>query len=66
MICKREFVRRLVLGGVGLVGGASLGDEYVATSKALPPGSVGEPDNVSTGGSMSSRCRGRLGGRRYT
>ena len=45
-ISKREFLKRLGLGGVGLVGGAALGDEYVATNKTLPPGSVGDPDNV--------------------
>ncbi len=45
-ISKREFLKRLCLGGVGLVGGAALGDEYVATNKTLPPGSVCDPDNV--------------------
>ena len=45
-ITKREFLRRLGLGGVALAGGAAVGDEFVATNKTLPPGSVGDPDNV--------------------
>ena len=45
-ISKREFLKRLGLGGAGLVGGAALADDYVATNKTLPPGSVGDPDNV--------------------
>ena len=36
-ISKREFLKRLGLGGAGLVGGAALADEFVATSKTLPP-----------------------------
>ena len=45
-ISKREFLKRFGLGGAGLVGGAVLADEYVASRKRLPPGSVGDPDNV--------------------
>jgi hypothetical protein len=45
-ISKREFLKRLGLGGAGLVGGAALADEFVATSKTLPPGAIGDPDNV--------------------
>ena len=45
-ISKREFLKRLGLGGAGLVGGVALADEFVATSKALPPGAIGDPDNV--------------------
>ena len=45
-ISKREFLKRLGLGGAGLVGGAALGDDYVATNKTLPPGAIGDPDNV--------------------
>ena len=45
-IGKREFLKRLGLGGVGIVGGAALADEFVAAKNRLPPGSVGDPDNV--------------------
>ena len=45
-ISKREFLKRLGLGGAGLVGGAAFGDDYVATNKTLPPGAIGDPDNV--------------------
>ena len=45
-ISKREFLKKLgMLGAVG-VSGAALGDEYIATAKKLPAGSVGDPDNV--------------------
>ena len=43
---KREFLKRLGLGTAGLAGGAAMSDEYVATNRTLPPGSVGDPDNV--------------------
>lgn len=45
-ISKREFLKKLGLLGATGVAGAVLGDEYVATNKTLPPGSVGDPDNV--------------------
>ena len=45
-ISTREFIKRLALGGAGLMGGSALGDEYVATNKTLPPGAIGDPDNV--------------------
>ena len=45
-ISKREFLKKLGLGGVGLVTGAAFGDEYVADGGRLPPGSCGDPDNV--------------------
>ena len=45
-ISKREFLKKLGLLGAAGVSGAALGDDYVATSKTLPPGSVGDPDNV--------------------
>ena len=45
-ISKRDFLKKLGLGGAGLVGGAALADEYVASKKRLPPGSIGDPDNV--------------------
>ena len=45
-ISKREFLKRLGLGGAGLVGGAAMADEFVATNKKLPPGAIGDPDKV--------------------
>ena len=42
-ISKREFLKKLGLGGVGLAAGAAFGDEYVAEKGKLPPGSVGDP-----------------------
>ena len=45
-ISKRDFLKKLGLLGAAGVSGAALGDDYVATSKTLPPGSVGDPDNV--------------------
>ena len=45
-ITTREFLRRLGLGGAGLVGGAAMADEFVATNKKLPPGAIGDPDAV--------------------
>ncbi len=45
-ITKREFLKRLGLGGAALAGTPLLADEYVATKNGLPPGSVGDPDNV--------------------
>lgn len=44
-ITKREFLRRLGLCGAG-VAGAALADDFVATNRSLPPGSVGDPANV--------------------
>ena len=48
-ISKREFLKRLGLGGAGLVGGAAVADEYVATKNKLPPGSIGDPDSPNFG-----------------
>ena len=45
-VTKREFLKKLGLGGAGLVGGAVAADDFVATKNRLPPGSVGDPDNV--------------------
>ena len=45
-VTKREFLKRLGLGGAGLAGGAALADEFIATNKKLPPGAIGDPDNV--------------------
>ena len=43
---KRDFLKRVGLGGLGIAGFAAMGDDFVATNKKLPPGSVGDPDNV--------------------
>ena len=43
---KREFLKRLGLGGVGLAVGTALGDEYVASNNVLPPGSIGDHENA--------------------
>ena len=45
-ITKREFLKRLGLSGAALAGGGLLADEAVKTKQQLPPGSVGDPDNV--------------------
>jgi 2-polyprenyl-6-methoxyphenol hydroxylase-like FAD-dependent oxidoreductase len=45
-ITKREFLKRLGLGGAALATGAAFGDEYVPDSSALPEGSCGDPMNV--------------------
>lgn len=45
-ISKREFLKKLGLGGAALAGAPLVGDEFVATRNGLPPGSVGDPDNV--------------------
>lgn len=44
-ITKREFLRKLGLCSAG-VAGAAIADDHVATNRSLPPGSVGDPDNV--------------------
>ncbi len=48
-ITKREFLKRLGLGGAALAGGAALGDQAVKAKHALPAGSCGDPDNVVFG-----------------
>ncbi len=45
-ISKREFLKKLGLLGAAGATGAAFGDEFVATAKTLPPGSVGDPKNV--------------------
>ena len=42
-ISKREFLKKLGLGGAGLAAGAAFGDECVPEKGLLPPGSVGDP-----------------------
>lgn len=48
-ITKREFLKRLGLGGAALAAGGILADEAVRTKQMLPTGSVGDPDNVFFG-----------------
>ena len=48
-VTKREFLKRLGLGGAGLIGGTTLADEYMPTKNRLPPGSIGDPDNPNFG-----------------
>ena len=45
-VTKREFLKRLGSGGAMLASGGLLADEAVKTKQMLPPGSVGDPDNV--------------------
>jgi len=45
-ITKRDFLKKLGLGGAAAVTGAAFGDEWVWTKKTLPPGSCGDPKNV--------------------
>ena len=45
-ISKREFLKRLGIGGAALAGAPLVADEFVKTKNGLPPGSVGDPDNV--------------------
>ena len=45
-ITKREFLKRLGLGGAALAGGALSADEFVAAKGGLPPGGCGDPDNL--------------------
>ena len=48
-ISKREFLKKLGLGGVGLATGAAFGDEYKPDMSKLPPGSCGDPMNTGFG-----------------
>ncbi len=43
-ITKREFLKKLGLGGAAVATGAAFADQYVATTNPLPPGSVGDPE----------------------
>ena len=45
-ITKRDFLKKLGLGGAALATGAALGDEYVPDKSRLPEGSCGDPQNV--------------------
>lgn len=45
-ISKREFLKRLGIGGAALVGAPLAADAPAKTRGGLPPGSIGDPDNV--------------------
>ena len=45
-ITKREFLKRLGLGGAAIASGAAFGDEYKPDRGRLPEGSCGDPANV--------------------
>lgn len=45
-ITKREFLKKLGLGGAAFATGAAFGDEYVPDKSRLPEGSCGDPQNV--------------------
>jgi len=46
ILTKRAFLKQLGIGGAGLVGGTAWADEYVASKKPLPTGSIGDPENA--------------------
>ena len=48
-ITKREFLKKLGVGGTALMGGAALADEYVRTDGRLPPGAIGDPAHLAWG-----------------
>ncbi len=45
-ISKREFLKKLGIGGAAIATGAAFGDEFVQASERLPEGSCGDPQNV--------------------
>ena len=45
-ITKRDFLKKLGLGGAAIATGAAFGDEYVAGGSPLPEGSCGDPMNT--------------------
>ena len=45
-ITKRDFLKKLGLGGAAFATGAAFGDEYVPDKSKLPEGSCGDPQNV--------------------
>lgn len=48
-ISKRDFLKRLGIGGAAAITGAAFGDEYVASNEKLPPGAIGDPMNPRFG-----------------
>ena len=45
-ITKRDFLKKLGLGGAAFATGAAFGDEYVPDNSKLPEGSCGDPQNA--------------------
>ena len=45
-ISKRDFLKKLGLGGAAIMTGAAFGDEYVPDTSKLPAGSCGDPMNA--------------------
>ena len=45
-ITKREFLKKLGILSAAGASGAAFADEFTATNKTLPPGSIGDPANV--------------------
>ncbi len=48
-ISKRDFLKKLGLGGAAIATGAAFGDEFVFERGNLPEGSCGDPDNLLFG-----------------
>jgi hypothetical protein len=48
-ISKRDFLRKLGIGGAVLATGAAFGDEYTFTGETLPPGAIGDPTKPGFG-----------------
>jgi len=48
-ITKREFLKRLGLGGAALAGGGAVADKFVAAKGVLPPGAIGDPVHLAWG-----------------
>ncbi|MBR0504439.1 MAG: FAD-dependent oxidoreductase, partial [Kiritimatiellae bacterium] len=48
-ISKREFLKRLGLGGAALAGGGLMADKYVPAKGQLPPGAIGDPAHLAWG-----------------
>jgi hypothetical protein len=48
-ISKREFLKRLGMGGAMLAGGGAIGDDYTFTGEKLPQGAIGDPTKPGFG-----------------
>ncbi len=46
-ITKREFLKRLGLGGAALAGGGAIADQFVPAKGQLPPGAIGDPAHMA-------------------
>ena len=49
MMTRLGLLKGLGMGGAGIPACSVFGDEFVATKDRLPPGSIGDPDNVKFG-----------------